>query len=198
VAKLRANSYVGESNAAPTCQHAFSSARRAYMPAYVSIRQHTSAYVSIRDTYGGESHAGCALQSSRRRQTGPLHTRSSSGICTFVLVKQVNCEELRVNKTAKRPPAYTHLLRRQYLYFCTSKASKLCGYPGAGKPPPCSSSCVRTTFTCSDSSGVSAFVSIRQHPSAYASIRQYCYTAAAPPVSVLEYSGTSKQIILYQ
>ena len=133
MAKLRANSYVGESNAAPTCQHAFSSARLAYMPAYVSIRQHTSAYVSIRDTYGGESHAGCALQSSRRRQTGPLHTRSSSGICTFVLVKQVNCEELRVNKTAKRPPAYTQLLRRQYLYFCTSKASK--ARPDTWDPP---------------------------------------------------------------
>jgi sulfite reductase alpha subunit-like flavoprotein len=41
-------------------------------------------------------------------------TRSSSGVgvCTFVLVKQVNWPD-------------TQLLRRQYMYFCTSKASKL-------------------------------------------------------------------------
>ena len=111
-----------------------------------TIRQHTSAYVSIR-------------QHTRRTRTLTLHSapqerrRSAAGvsICTFVLVKQVNrvrmCQYLyfvlvkqtqteyradsgqsrsSLGATAQSAPQTRacQLLRCQKLYLCTSEASK--------------------------------------------------------------------------
>jgi hypothetical protein len=71
-------------------------------PAYVSIRQHTSAYVRIRKYWKRQQHACCIENTGMRAEVecqGERLRRSSA--CQFV----------------------KHAC--QYLYFCTSKASKL-------------------------------------------------------------------------
>jgi hypothetical protein len=67
---------------------------------------------------------GCAPEDGRAECLGQLVGVS---ICTFVLVKQVNwwCV-VGVRRRARGQRFLAHLqLLRQYLYFCTSKASKL-------------------------------------------------------------------------
>jgi hypothetical protein len=80
---------------------------RQHTSAYVSIRQHTSAYVSIRQPTSAyvsiRQHIICVDYNG-------LQVRFEGGI---VLPPQVSAFVL------------LHQLLRQYLHFCTSKASKL-------------------------------------------------------------------------
>jgi hypothetical protein len=91
------------------CLHSGSSAR-CLAAAYVSIRQHTSAYVSIRQAYTSIRRNACTLG---------IEVPSSAfcvSSCTFV---PSNASKLGTIEPSSRTPA------RQYLYFCTSNASKL-------------------------------------------------------------------------
>jgi hypothetical protein len=104
-------------------QHTASPARAAasactHTSAYVSIRQHTSAHVSIR---------------RRRQEPPPAPARPPSliSICTFVLAAAGARERVRT----------FNLRVRQYLYFCTSKASKL-------RSQARESACIRSTRGC--------------------------------------------------
>ena len=74
------------------------------------------------------------------------------------------------------------LLRCQYLYFCTRKASKLSAWSATGAPPytahpdtpPCLKKCFACWNTCTlGRQHTSAFVSIRLHMSACVSIRRH-------------------------
>ena len=108
---------------------------------YVSIRPHTSAYVSIRQ------HTSAYI---RIRQHTPAYIR----------IRQHGRGEVVRDK---RVSSRTAQLLRQYLYFCTGKASKL-------------STCDPTLGAHCDPSirqHTSAYVSIRQHTSAYGTIRQH-------------------------
>jgi hypothetical protein len=109
------------------------SCMRQHTSAYVSMRQHSSAFVSIRQ------HTS-AYVSIRQ------HTAGGGGGCRL--------------RAAARSAACA--AQRQYLYFGTSKASKLSTCGG-------SRSCAPMLL----SQHTSAYVSIRQHTSAYDSIRQH-------------------------
>jgi hypothetical protein len=69
---------------------------RQHTSAYVSIRQHTSAYVSIRQ-HIPEVHATFAsartrvIECAQKLDAAELQHPSGVSICTYVLVKQVNC-----------------------------------------------------------------------------------------------------------
>jgi hypothetical protein len=88
----------------------------------------------------------------------------------------------------------TMLLRREYLYFCTSKASKLSTFE----------SCQHTMamrLVCSmrhDSSvTLSAYVSIRQHTSAYASICQHATAHVSIRQHTSEYASIHQHTSAY-
>jgi hypothetical protein len=62
-------------------------------------------------------------RSARRLRTRPTSVFCVS-ICTFVQVKQVKRARVHSQRTTSDDTSYQRLLR-QYLYFCTNKASKL-------------------------------------------------------------------------
>jgi hypothetical protein len=98
-------------------------------PAYVSIRQHTSAYVSRRKR--------CALRLQRpprpciRQHTSAYasirqHTSAGASDAPYACSARLGPAYVSIRQhTSLRP--WTQLLR-QYLYFCTSKTSKLRQY----------------------------------------------------------------------
>ena len=68
----------------------------------------------------------CVVKPGSR--SASLHPSPSAGrfcvsICIFVRVKQVNCFWKQIRVSA--PTSLCRQILRQYLYFCTSKASKL-------------------------------------------------------------------------
>jgi hypothetical protein len=168
----------------------------AYVTAYVSIRhcirQHTSAYVSI-------------------RQHTSAHVSTRQNTSAYVSIRQHTPAYVRLRQTGRRifglsVSSATKLLRCQYLYFCTSNASKVSTRHRVGGlshvarklPPPHvpASVSIRQRMRLSDVvRQTSAYVSgcgfpplsdrrpeciptdgIRQHVSAYASIYQHTST----------------------
>jgi hypothetical protein len=81
-------------------------------PAYVSIRQHTSAYVSMRQ------HTS-AYVSIRQHTSAYVSIRQHTSAC--VSIRQHTSDA----RDCEPEPLQLVGLLRQYLYFCTSKASKL-------------------------------------------------------------------------
>ncbi len=94
-------------------RHALQPMKRGLRHAYVSIRQHTSAYVSIRVVRD--------MRSSRRSEAlRHIH------IC--YTLRHTSCTSMRPfssRRFIRDMRSGCHQLQRQYLYFCTSKASKL-------------------------------------------------------------------------
>jgi hypothetical protein len=85
----------------------------------VSIRQHTSAYVSIRQ------HTSLSTWKSSRGGYSRLYQRLHLSIrqhtSAYVSIRQHTPSRGGYSRLYQR----LHLLRSSYLYFCTSKASKL-------------------------------------------------------------------------
>ncbi len=77
--------------------------------------------------------------------------------------------------TLRPSKTYKQLLTCQYLYFCTSKASKLSTAVSSEQRDRQQ----HTSAYVSIRQHTSAYVSIRQHTSAYASIRQQLSTAVS-------------------
>jgi hypothetical protein len=76
------------------------------------LRQHTSAYVSIRQ-----------YVSLWRPRTAGSASCSAVSVCTFVLVSKYFCTSIEISTCEKSGMFELH--SRHYLYFCTSTASKL-------------------------------------------------------------------------
>jgi hypothetical protein len=152
---------------------------RQHTSAYVSIRQHASAYVSMRQHTSAHvrirQHAS-AYVSMRQHASAYVSIRQHTS--AYVSIRQHTSGRRRgcLRQTDKRQT------QRQYLYFCTSKASKLStcmrgGGGGAfGRPIRGGRRGQRlpmhTSAYVSIRQHTPAYVSIRQHKSAYASIRQ--------------------------
>jgi hypothetical protein len=81
-------------------------------PEYVSIRQHTSAYVSIR-------HHTSAYVSICQHMSAYFSMRQH--MSAYVNIRQHTSDARDCEPEPLQPVG----LLRQYLYFCTSKASKL-------------------------------------------------------------------------
>jgi hypothetical protein len=135
---------------------------RQHTSAYVSIRQHTSAYVSIRplprellpqltDLFAhllSLRHEGVNLRVTGAKARAHLRQHKSA----YFSIRQHEGDNLRVTDAKARAP-----LRQQgqYLYFCTSKASKLSTC--ASTPPrtrdtsssACASACERSSRSLS-------------------------------------------------
>jgi hypothetical protein len=150
------------------CPYSVAAARCA-SPASHSILQHTSAYVSIRQH---TSACGSAL----RLACHPQHTSAYVGTrqhpSAYVGIREHPSYLPRAARKYLSPaepaaphlhtppaPPGTRLLRCQYVYFSTSKASKLSTWQSA------------RAKRCCAISGCAAC--IRQHTSAYVSIRQH-------------------------
>jgi hypothetical protein len=130
------SAYVRQEHRGPCCQHT-----SAYV--YDSIRQLTSAYVSIRQHKFDKSIEALAVSTRQHTSTsayvrirqhtsayvrqehrGPCCQHTSAYI--FVSIRPHTSAYVRIRSTrASRPLLQTQRLLRQYLYFCTSKASKL-------------------------------------------------------------------------
>jgi hypothetical protein len=88
---------------------------RQHTSAYVSIRRHTSAYDGIR------LHASCGwrwLISGRICQHTSAYVSIRQHTSAYVSIRQHTMAEIW-------SPYSLHASTCQYLYFCTSKASKL-------------------------------------------------------------------------
>jgi hypothetical protein len=134
------------------------------------MRQHTSASVRIRQDTSGYVRI--------RQDTSVGTGRGSTRFCQSLYVCTRKASKLRTCQAHRRGGCAG---RRQYLYFCTSEASKLstklstkrrtCQAHHRGG---CAGRLPSGGSTCSRSSPVAAsYVSIRQHTSAYVSIRQH-------------------------
>ncbi len=126
---------------------------RQHTSAYVSTRQHTSAYVSIRQHPSGCGCISCrqnCRRASHQRRGSPIRQQTSA----YVSIRQHTSADLPSRVTSEKRqsrvgfPA-TQLLSCQYWCFCTSRASKVCTRLKHRKHR-----------------------AIRQHTSAYVSIRQ--------------------------
>jgi hypothetical protein len=156
--------------------------------AYVSIRQHASAYayayVSMRraqeDARGIapriRQHTSACVE-RRKMRVESLYTQTSA----YVSIRQ-HTQTSACGEQCRRAPEDARALR-QYLYFCTSKASNLSirrAVPSSAGRCACNRSAHTSAYTsirqhassagrcaCNRSAHTSAYASIRQHTSAY-------------------------------
>jgi hypothetical protein len=104
-------------------------------------------------------------------------------------LKRIVCKDSETRQLCKshiRAGSVLRTLLRQYLYFCTSKASKLSTWAGARHGThPSAHAPPSSHFLLLIRQHTSAYVSIRQHTSAYVSIRQHTsvYVSIRPHTS---------------
>ena len=165
------------------CSRISEQLNRTVTSAYVHIRQHTSAYVSRPAQaaswelayLGAAQSRGCAGQ----LPAAPSHARLHTSVYVSIRQHQYTSAYVARLRRSTASCAFSRapvlFLLRQYLYFCTSTASTL----STRSVPELTSAYV------SIRQHTSAYVStrsIRQHTSAYVSIREYpqCSSTHAP------------------
>jgi hypothetical protein len=155
---------------------------RAHTSAYVSIRQHTSAYVSIRQHKSayvsflpGRCRRVCRAHAPRARAgTRPMHTSAC------VSIRQHTSAYVSIRQHTPRAQEPVRALVVQYLSlvvkYLSQPSSRISEEYAAHTP------CAHTSAYVSIRQHTSAYVKrmprtrparIRQHTSAYASIRQH-------------------------
>jgi hypothetical protein len=91
---------------------------RQHTSAYVSIRQHTSAYVEVH-------MYPCRLYLPHLHTSAYVSIRQHTSAYDSIRQHTSAYVSIRMKEADFISCTCTHFLRGQYLYFCTSKASKL-------------------------------------------------------------------------
>ncbi len=147
-------------------------------PAYVSIRQHTSAYVSIRQPSAcAEAHRTCIRQHTSAQHTSAYVSIRQPSACAEAhrtcirprIRPHIRQQTSAYVSTRQHTSAYVSIrqssearLRRGLVHLSVHVAEAFAEALNNSRVP----ACVSTSHT-------SAYVSIRQHTSAYVSTRQH-------------------------
>jgi hypothetical protein len=174
---------------------------RAFVPAYVSIRQHTSylhttAYVSILERARTEcpSVRTCIRQHTSAYVSIRQHTTAYVSIWTECLSVRT-CRRCLVRPTGGAGYGTMYVCMYVYVYVCSVRTGRRClvrPTGGAGYGTICARSCTRqhTPAYASIRQHTPAYASIRQHTSAYVSIRTECLSVRTWARSCTRVRGT--------